>query len=201
MKRNLLFFALILFVAIPSKGGITYYVQTRLFVGEIAQEISHGKIDMIRPFIVLPNRSLRSSKGQLDFLCSIFNFKEIILKEESKELAWEPSYRGKSLFFPRIIQTIKLEGNEYEITQIPDFDGVKMGLSIHISLVKSLPEEKKEALFPLKLVYDETSEGSILNTKIKEFGNLFYICFPIGKKVYILSFYHISAIGAPIHRR
>lgn len=201
MKRNLLFLALILFMAISSNGGITYYVQTRLFVGEVAQEIPHGKIDMVRPFIVLPNISLRSSDRQLDFLRTIFNFKEIILKEESKELAWEPSYRGKKPIFPRIIQTIKLEGNEYEITQIPDCDGVKMGFRIHISLVKSLPEEKREALFPLKAVYDEASEGSILNTEIKEFGNLFYICFPIGKKIYILSFYHITAIGAPIHRR
>lgn len=88
MKRNLLFFALILFMAISSNGEIAYYLQTRLFVGEMAQEIPHGKIDIVPPFIVLPNIALRSSDGQLKFLRSIFNFKEVILKEESKELEW-----------------------------------------------------------------------------------------------------------------
>lgn len=95
-----------------------------------------------------------------------------------------------------------MEGNEYEITLFPIENEVSplLGFKIHVSLVKSLPEEKREALFPLKIVYDTTSEGSILDTEIKKFGNLFYICFPIGKKIYILSFFHISAIGGPILR-
>ena len=200
MKRNLLFLVLlILFMAISSNGEITYKTQSRLFVGKIEQEIPHEKIDIVRPFIVLPNRSLRSSDRQLDFIRSIFNFKEIILKEETKELMWEPQYRKKRTIFPRIVQTVKIEGNEFEITLIPVGKGVSIGFRIKISLVKSTPEEKRDALSQLQAVYDETSKGSILNTEIINFGNLFFICFPKSKRIYILSFYYSSVYSAVIY--
>ena len=184
------FILITIFLAIPSNGKITYSIQSRLFVGKIEQEIPHEKIDVVRPFIVLPNRSLRSSDRQLDFIRSIFNFKEIILKEETKELMWEPQYRKKRTIFPRIVQTVKIEGNEFEITLIPVSKGVSIGFRIQISLVKSTPEEKRDALSQLQAVYDETSKGSILNTEIMNFGHQFFICFPKSKRIYILSFYY-----------
>lgn len=200
MKRNLLFLVLlILFMAISSNGEITYKTQSRLFVGKIEQEIAHEKIDIVHPFIVLPNRSLRSSDRQLDFIRSIFNFKEIILKEETKELMWEPQYRKKRTIFPRIVQTVKIEGNEFEITLIPVGKGVSIGFRIQISLVKSTPEEKRDALSQLQAIYDETSKGSILNTEIINFGNLFFICFPKSKRIYILSFYYSSVVSSVIY--
>ena len=184
------FILITIFLAIPSNGEITYSIQSRLFVGEIEQEMPPKKINMIRPFVVLPNRSLGSSDRQLDFIRSIFNFKEIILKEETKKLMWEPQYRKKRTIFPRIVQTVKIEGNEFEITLIPVGKGVSIGFRIQISLVKSTPEEKRDALSQLQAVYDETSKGSILNTEIMNFRHQFFICFPKSKRIYILSFYY-----------
>ena len=200
MKRILLFLVLlILFMAISSNGEITYYTQSRLFVGEIEQEFHHEKIEVVRPFIVLPNISLRSSDSQQDFLRSIFNFKEIILKEEAQELKWEPLYHKKKAIFPRIVQTVKVEGNKFEMTLIPVGQGVSIGFRIQISLVKSLPEEKRDVLSQLQAVYNSTSKGRILMTEIMDFGNLFFICFPMSKRIYIISFYNISMIGAIIY--
>jgi len=77
------FILITIFLAIPSNGEITYSTQSRLFVGEIEQEMPHKKINVIRPFVVLPNRSLGSSARQLDFFRFLFNFEAIILKEEA----------------------------------------------------------------------------------------------------------------------
>jgi len=62
-----------------------------------------------------------------------------------------------------------------------------------------MPEGKRDVLSQLQAVYDETSKGSILNTEIMNFGNLFFICFPKGKRIYILSFYYSSMSSGVIY--
>jgi hypothetical protein len=193
------FILITIFLAIPSNGEITYSTQSRLFVGEIEQEMPHKKINVIRPFVVLPNRSLGSSARQLDFFRFLFNFEAIILKEEADELEWKPQYRKDKAIFPRIVQTVKVERDKFEICLIPFITGVSIGFRIKISLVKSTPEGKRDVLSQLQAVYDETSKGSILNTEIMNFGNLFFICFPKGKRIYILSFYYSSMSSGVIY--
>lgn len=177
-----------------------YSMHTNLFVIELTQEIPAAEKDMVTSFIVIPHIGPKSSDGQLKLLRSLLNFKEIILKEESKELEWKPQYRNGKAILPRIIQAFEMEGNQYEITLFPIEDKGLPGFKIHVSLVKSLPEEKGKALYPLKAVYDELTEGKILRTEIRDIGNLFFLCFPMGKKIYVLSVYHIMGIGAPIYR-
>lgn len=214
MKKSLLsLYSLILFIFLSSNGGQCiqetsmeppqkiYDMHTNLFVIELTQEIPQPEKDMVSPFIIIPHISPKSSEGQLKLLRSLFNFKEIILKEESKELEWRKLQgpTGKAIF-PRIVQAFKMEGNEYEITLFPVENKGLPGFKIHVSLVKSLPEDKGKALYPLKAIYDELSGGRIFRTEIRDIGNLFFICFPTGKKIYVLSVYHIVTIAAYIYR-
>lgn len=200
MNRGL-FLLVLLFLCMTVFGeeSIIYYTQSRLFIVDLDQEATPGIKAPVRPFVVIPNRSLGSLDKQQSFFLSVFNFKNIILKKEVKELKWLPRYRNKRAVFPRLIQTVQVEENQFDLTLIPFGEGVSIGYRIQVSIARSLPEENKEILSPLSAVYDVPSEGILLNAEIRDFGDSFFVCFPVGRKMYILSFCDSYLIGSEIY--
>lgn len=200
MKRSYFYLVLsLLFMGVLGEGATIYYTQSRLFIVELDQEIAPGNETLVRPFLIIPNRTLYSLDEQKSFLRSMFHFKEIVLEREAKELKWEPRYRNKKTVFPRLIQSVQIEENKFELTLIPLGEDISIGYRIQVSLVKSLPEENKDILSPLYAVYEVPSESIVLNIEIRSFGDSFFVCFPAGKKMYIISFRSDYLIGSPIY--
>lgn len=197
MKRYILFLISLFSLAVSTEAGFIYFTQTRLFIIDLEQTVPNMKVAMLRPFIIIPNRLLNGSE-QEGFLCCMFNYKEISLEMESKVLEWEPEYRKENAIFPRLVQAFTIEGKKFEITLIPVGNDVSLGFRIQVSKIKSLPDENENILPQLQAIYDATSEGIILNTEINKFGYVFFVCFPVGKKMYILSFSNISGIKSSI---
>ncbi len=196
MKKLSILFILILFIASTFLWGhFIVILKTRLFVGEFGQDINKK-----HPFILIPNDFLKSSEEQIKFLGNLFNFQNITLKEESKELKWEPIYKDRKTYFPKITQDIKLEDNEYQMTLIPtNYDNLKReSYRIKIFLVKSVGETQGSFLRPLKLIYDDIPSKKILDVEVKNFGNLIFIFIPFGKKVYIVSISQIYMFGGTV---
>jgi len=196
MKKLSILFILILFIASTFLWGhFIVILKTRLFVGEFGQDINKK-----HPFILIPNDFLKSSEEQIKFLGNLFNFQNITLKEESKELKWEPIYKDRKTYFPKITQDIKLEDNEYQMTLIPtNYDNLKReSYRIKIFLIKSVGETQGSFLRPLKLIYDDIPSKKILDVEVKKFGNLIFIFIPFGKKVYIVSISQIYMFGGPV---
>jgi hypothetical protein len=196
-KKFLLLFFLIAFLAASSNGGIIFRTQTRLFISELEQEIPDSDLSVLRPFVVIPNQLSDSLERQY-FLRYFLNIKDSGLKQETKELKWEPQYQNSRAVFPRLVQAINIEGKKFEITLFPFGSDISLGFKILISVAESLTEASTKMLPDLQAIYDTASGGNILNTEINNFGYDFYVIFRAGKKAYIISFDTMPGIATSV---
>lgn len=188
MKKVLFFILFQLFFCISflHPYGIEFTNRTKLYVVESEKEVT------LSPFVILS-----TTNEEINFLGSLFSPKKVHLKEESRELSWKPQILGEKIIYPRIIQSLKLDDHEYEISFIPSDRPPSIGYRVLLSFIKTVSQDKNEFLFPLKCSFDKTPEGKSLNIEIKG-GEIIYICFPIGKRIYILSFSTSLLIGGVV---